>query len=105
LGDAPHAFKLDDPEFMNADAEVSEEGTIFKEGLGKLVEKMEVISKHCLNQRKYKEESKKRIEHLESQAALFVSKEMFHSEMEKLESRMVDFVKTNHKKLTEEVTE
>ena len=48
LGERPHAFKLDDPSFLQ-DESLDQEGKILKKGVEQVVEKMEILSKHCIN--------------------------------------------------------
>ena len=48
LGERPHAFKLDDPSFLNEE-NISEESKVLKTGVEKMVEKMEIMSKQLLN--------------------------------------------------------
>ena len=102
LGERPHAFKLDDPTFLQEDT-LDAEGMILKDGVEKLVEKMEILSKHCINQKKFKLNAKSRIDSLEQQTHLMVPKDMFHSEMEKLEERMVQFIRDGTTKLSTDI--
>lgn len=43
LGERPHAFKLDDPAFFDEEFE-TEYGHLLKEGVEKVIEKMEIMS-------------------------------------------------------------
>ena len=64
LGKRPHAFKLDDPTFLIEET-LDEEGKILKGGVEQVIEKMEIVSKHCLNQKKFKLNAQQRINKLE----------------------------------------
>lgn len=64
LGEKPHAFKLDDPGFFDENFE-TEHGQVLKNGVEKLVEKIEILSAQTNKQRKFKEKADQRIKVLE----------------------------------------
>ena len=99
LGEKPHKFSLNEPslekvldgdaanngddrEFKSADAR------ILRSGVEQLCEKMEIISKVCLQNKKFKPKAEERLNFLEEEIKKFVSKQTFFDEMEQTEKRV-----------------
>ena len=53
LGERPHAFKLNDPGFFHEEFE-TEHGPLLKEGVEKVIEKMEILSALTLKNHRFK---------------------------------------------------
>ena len=84
LGDRPHSFKLNEPGFMDKDF-ASEDAKLLKSGVEQLVEKLEIVSKVCLSNKKFKPKAEERLDALEEEQKKFVTKKMFFDEMEQSE--------------------
>lgn len=65
LGKRPHAFKLDDPAFFESEFE-TEYGHVLKQGVEKLIEKLEIISAVCSKNKKFKTRAEERLSKLEN---------------------------------------
>ena len=65
LGERPHAFKLNDPGFFDEDFD-TEDGPLLKEGVERVIEKMEIISSVTLKNRKFKSKAEERLDKLEA---------------------------------------
>ena len=71
-----NANKNDKKEYNSADAR------ILKSGLEQLCDKMEILSKVCLQNKKFKPKAEERLSYLEDEIKKFVSKKTFFDEME-----------------------
>ena len=60
LGKRPYIFKLDEPLFMQHQFQ-TKDGHILKGGVEKLIEKMEIISRHLINCTKFNEKAEERL--------------------------------------------
>ena len=81
LGERPHSFQLNEPGFMDKDFK-SEDAKVLKSGVEQLVEKLEIVSKVCLTNKKFKPKAEERLTALEEDIKKFVTKQMFFDEME-----------------------
>ena len=93
LGEKPHKFSLNEPsmdqvlEDENANKNDKKEynsadARILKSGLEQLCDKMEILSKVCLQNKKFKPKAEERLSYLEDEIKKFVSKKTFFDEME-----------------------
>ena len=53
LGERPHAFKLNDPGFFDEEFD-TEDGHLLKEGVEKVIEKLEILSAVTMKNHRYK---------------------------------------------------
>jgi len=53
LGERPHAFKLNDPGFFQEEFD-TEDGHLLKEGVEKVIERLEILSAVTMKNRKFK---------------------------------------------------
>ena len=60
----------------------SEDAKVLKSGVEQLVEKLEIVSKVCLTNKKFKTKAEERLTALEEDIKKFVTKQMFFDEME-----------------------
>ena len=71
VGERPHVFKLDEPSFLQNEFQTPH-GVNLKNGVEKVIEKMEIISKASLFQKRFKKNAEVRIKTLEEQQKLNV---------------------------------
>ena len=71
LGERPHAFKLNDPGFFDEDFD-TEDGHLLKEGVEKVIEKMEIMASVTSKNRKFKLKAEERLDKLEKAQLLNV---------------------------------
>lgn len=65
LGERPHAFKLNDPGFFDEEFD-TEDGHILKQGVEKVIEKLEILSSVTMKNHKYKIKCERRLNTLEA---------------------------------------
>ena len=63
----------------------TEDAKVLKSGVEQLVEKMEILSKVCLTNKKFKPKAEERLTSLEEEIKKFVTKQMFFTKMEQSE--------------------
>ena len=87
LGERPHAFKLNDPGFFHEDFE-TEHGHLLKEGVEKVIEKLEILSSVTLKNHRYKTKCELRLKKLEEAELLNMKKEQYAADIERTETRI-----------------
>ena len=65
LGERPHAFKLNDPGFLDEEFD-TEDGPKLKEGVEKLIERLEILSAQAMKSKKFKVKCEGRLAKLEA---------------------------------------
>ena len=97
VGERPHSFKLDEPGFLQEEFD-TEDGHLLKEGVEKLIEKMEIISAVCIKNRKFKTKAEERLEALEKAQLKNVQKDQYYRDLEQMEGRIVQHVRESLEK-------
>ena len=87
LGERPHAFKLNDPGFFHEDFD-TEDGHLLKEGVEKVIEKLEILSSVTLKNHRYKNKCEQRLKKLEAAELLNLKKEQYAADTERTETRI-----------------
>ena len=78
---------------------------MLKEGVERVIEKMEIISNVTSKNRKFESKAEERLDRLEAAQLLNVQKKQFHSDMEKMEQRIHAFIHDALTKLHENMKE
>ena len=73
LGERPHSFTLNEPGFMERDFP-SDHAKVLKQGVEKVIEKMEVLSKVSHTNMKFKPKAESRLSDLEEKQKTFITK-------------------------------
>ena len=76
LGERPHAFKLNDPGFFDEEFDTAD-GHVLKEGVEKVIEKLEIMSAVTMKNKKFKAKAEDRLAKLEAAQLLNVQKKQF----------------------------
>ena len=92
LGTRPHAFKLNDPGFFDEEFD-TEDGHLLKEGVEKVIEKIEILSAVTMKNHKYKAKCEVRLKRLEAAELLNMKKESHVRDMQMTEARIHGAVK------------
>lgn len=71
---------------------------MLKEGVEKLIEKMEIISAVCIKNRKFKTKAEERLEALEKAQLKNVQKDQYYRDLEQMEARIVQHVRESLEK-------
>ena len=101
LGSRPHAFKLNDPGFFDEDFE-TEHGHLLKEGVEKVIEKLEILSSVTLKNHRYKTKCESRLKKLEEAELLNLKKEQYAADIERTEARINQTVREHLSKFQED---
>ena len=73
LGERPHAFKLNDPGFFDEEFD-TEHGHLLKEGVEKVIEKLEILASVTLKNHRFKIKCEQRLKKLEAAELLCLKK-------------------------------
>ena len=92
VGEEKHIFKLNDEGFMKLTFQTPD-GEKLKSGVEKLIGKMEIISRHAINQKKFKKSAAKRIKDLEDAQSMNVSQKQFNEGMTSSEQRILAYLR------------
>lgn len=76
LGERPHAFKLNDPGFFHEEFD-TEDGHLLKEGVERVIEKLEILSSITLKNHKSKIKTEQRLKKLEAAEVQYLKKEQY----------------------------
>ena len=101
---APHQFRLKDPGFLDEQFD-TEDGPLLKQGVEKVIEKMEILSSISMKNKKFKVKAEKDIDELQKSQVNFVQKENFFKELDTVEKRIMKYIRENLTKHMESYTD
>ena len=104
LGERPHGFRLNDPGFFDEEFD-TEHGQFLKQGVEKVIAKMEILSSVTLKNRRFKIKAEERLDKLEEAMLRLVTKEDYNHGLNKAESRISDYVREQMMKSQETLVE